>query len=77
MKNSFDYCFADIPKGGTIFISTVGVMRDKEANKLVIKGLKRVMEEIKPSRILLLGAKPKFDFGNTEVKLYRPMAFKK
>lgn len=76
-ESSFDYCFADIPKGGTIFISTVGVTRDKEANKLVIKGLERVMEEIKPSRILLLGTKPKFDFGNTEIKLYKPMAFKR
>lgn len=74
-ESSFEYCFDGIPKGGTIFISTVGVTRDKDAYDLVLKGMERVMSDIKPSRILFLGKVPEIEYGNVEIKQYSPKAF--
>ncbi len=74
-ESSFDYCFDGIPQGGTIFISTVGVTRDNDAYELVLKGMDRVMSDIKPSRILFLGKVPEIEYGNTEVKQYSSKAF--
>lgn len=76
-ESSYDYCFANLPEGGTIFISTVGVTRNKEARLLAIKGLKKALEATSPNRVLLLGSDLDFDFESIEVVRYKPQAFKR
>jgi len=75
-ESSFEYCFDGIPQGGTIFISTVGVTRDKGSRSLTLLGMKEVKKRIKPKRVLLLGSDLGFDFGRTKVHQYKPRQFK-
>lgn len=75
-KESLNYCLDGLPVGGTIFVSTVGATRDLDSRELVIYGLKRVLKELKPERLLLLGSNLNFDFGEVEVCQYKPQSFK-
>lgn len=73
-ESSFDYCFDGIPKGGTIFISTVGVTRDKDARELTLLGMGEAMSRIRPSRVLLYGSDLGFEFP-CEVQNYKARTF--
>lgn len=75
-ESSFEYCFDGLPVGGTIFISTVGVTRDKDARALTVLGMGEVMKRLKPKRVLLLGNDLDFDFGGIEVCKYQSQAFR-
>lgn len=75
-ESSFEYCFDGLPQGGTIFISTVGVTRDKDARKLCLKGMRNALQATKPKRVLLLGSDLGFDFDDIPVNKYNTKAFK-
>lgn len=75
--SSFPYCFDSLPQGETIFISTVGVTRDKEARAGAIAGFGKALEATKPKRVLLLGDTLDVDFGDIEVCNYKPSSFKR
>ena len=75
-EGSYGYCFSGLPKRSTIFFSTVGVARDKEARELCIKGMGKMMKTLNPSRVLLLGSDLGFDFGKAEVASYSPKSFR-
>ncbi|MCI8469347.1 MAG: DUF4417 domain-containing protein [Eggerthellaceae bacterium] len=74
-ESSFPYCFDGIPKGGTIFISTVGVTRDKNARRLALIGMEEALSRIGPSRLLLYGSDLGYDFGGLEVRRYEARRF--
>ena len=74
--DSLDYCFEGIPRGGTIFISTVGVTQDREARAIVEVGIREALRRIEPSRLLLLGSDLGLDYGTLDVRRYRPKSFK-
>lgn len=76
-ESSYPYCFSNLPKHSTIFVSTVGVTKDLEARELCLKGMSAMVKLVKPSRILLLGSSLDFDFGNIEVVNYKPNSFGK
>lgn len=73
---SYRYCFDGIPQGGTIFISTVGMMRQTQAHEDIRKAFDIIQKKIKPSRILHLGKNIGYDFGDTEVVYYKAKSFK-
>ena len=75
--SSFPYCFDSLPQGETIFISTVGVTRDKEARAGAVAGFGKALEVTKPKRVLLLGDTLDVDFGDIEVCNYKPSSFKR
>ena len=75
-EDSFTYCLEGCPQGGTIFISTVGVTRNKESAEIVRKGTAQAIETIQPSRILMLGKPPKIDYHGVEVVEFKPRAFR-
>ena len=58
-KDSFDYCFDGIPKGGTVAVSTVGVRRDAKWNNkegdLFKAGYDEMMNRLKPKTVILYG----------------------
>ena len=74
--DSFGYCFEGIPRGGTIFISTVGVTRDKDARAIVEAGIKEALRRLEPARLLLLGSDLGLDYGTLDVRRYKPKSFK-
>ena len=76
-ESSYDYCFSCLPRHSTIFMSTVGVTRDREARELCLKGMDVMMERVEPSRVLLLGSDLGFDFGGADVREYKPKSFGK
>lgn len=75
--DSLDYCFEGIPRHSTIFISTVGVTRDKEARAIVKVGIEEALRRLEPTRLLLLGNDLGLDYGDVEVKRFKPNAFRR
>lgn len=74
--DSLDYCLEGIPRGGTIFISTVGVTQDREARAIVEVGIREALRRIEPSRLLLLGSDLGLDYGTLDVRRYKPKSFR-
>ncbi|NPD32800.1 DUF4417 domain-containing protein [Eggerthellaceae bacterium zg-997] len=73
--DSFDYCFDGLPRGGTVFVSTVGVQGD-EYRDAITEGMRRMMDKAAPTRVLMYGRTFGFDFGKCEVVSYKPKAFR-
>ena len=74
---TFDFCFDGIEGGGTVAVSTVGVMRDPDTRAIWSAGMKAAIEKIRPKTILLYGSdKLDFDFGNINVRYYQSRQFK-
>ena len=60
---SFEFCFDGIEPGGTVAVSTVGVMKDKEAQNTWKAGMKEAIRRIHPSHVVVYGAPIEFDYG--------------
>ncbi len=73
--SSYRFCFKGIPKHSTVATSTVGVARDKDAQKVWHDGMKEAMRRLEPSRVLLYGKNIGFDFGGCEVVEYKVGGF--
>ena len=58
-KDSYDYCFDGIPKGGTVAVSSVGVKNDDEWNNkdgdLFLAGYNEMIKRLEPKTILYYG----------------------
>lgn len=73
--SSYRFCFKGIPKHSTVATSTVGVVRDKDAQKVWHDGMREAMKRLEPSRVLLYGKNIGFDFGGCEVVEYKAGGF--
>ena len=73
--SSYRFCFKGIPKHSTVATSTVGVARDKDAQKVWHDGMREAMRRLQPSRVLLYGKNIGFDFGGCEVVEYKAGGF--
>lgn len=60
------WCFDGIEGGGTVAVSTVGVMRDKGSLHTWSAGMEAAIEKIQPKTVVCYGVKPDFDFGGVE-----------
>lgn len=67
-KRSYEFCFDGIPKGGTVFTSTVGVMRDENAQQYWIDGMTEAMKRVKPKHVVVYGKPIDFNWGDTTVQ---------
>lgn len=67
---TYSFCFDGIPHNATVAVSTVGVMRDKQATNFWLKGAKAAKRVLKPKRVLVYGCSLEFDWG-CEVIPYR------
>ena len=65
---TFSFCFDGIRPGGTVAVSTVGVMRDKDAQKIWKAGMDEAIRRIHPKTVLCYGTRIDYGFGNTPVK---------
>ena len=73
--SSCTFCFKGIPKHSTVATSTVGVARDKDAQKVWNDGMREAMRRLEPFRMLLYGKNIGFDFGGCKVVEYKAGGF--
>lgn len=73
---TYKFCFDGIAPGGTVAVSTVGVMRSNEAKEVWNDGMKEAIKRIRPIKIIVYGSDNiDFDFGDIEVKYYKARKF--
>lgn len=65
---SYEFCFDGIQKGGTVSVSTVGVMKDEAARQIWQNGMQEAIKRVEPKRIIMYGSIIDFDFGDIDVK---------
>jgi len=68
---SYGFCFGNLPKGGTVAVSTVGVKTSEDAMAVWADGMEAGMRMVRPARVLLYGGNIGFDFGDAEVVEYK------
>ena len=73
---TYQFCFDGLPAGGTVAVSTVGVMRDKSARAIWADGMTEAIKRLKPKNIICYGSKLDFDFGKINVKYIEARKFK-
>ena len=66
-EKTFCFCFDGIPSGGTVAVSTVGVMKDKEAQKIWKAGMDEALRHFEPKTIICYGSPIEYDFGKINV----------
>lgn len=73
---TYQFCFDGLPSGGTVAVSTVGVMRDRSARAIWADGMTEAIKRLKPKNIICYGSKLDFDFGKINVKYIEARKFK-
>lgn len=66
--DSFAFCFDGLPKKSTLAISTVGIMKSRESQKIFKQGCDEMIKRLQPKKIICYGLVPDYDFGKIEVK---------
>ena len=56
--DSFDWCFDGEPEGGTVAVSSVGVMNSKEETALFLAGYEEMVRRLHPETIIFYGSVP-------------------
>ena len=62
-ESSFDYCFLGVPKNSIVSVSTHGCIRSNEQKEMFKKGLYAMLEELRPTDVLVHGYMPENVFG--------------
>nr|WP_221376886.1 DUF4417 domain-containing protein [Actinoplanes polyasparticus] len=69
--DSYPFAFAGIAPGSIVAVSTVGIVRDREARTLFADGYAAMCNRIRPSLVLVYGtALPTCTVGDTPVRSY-------
>jgi len=66
-KETFEFCFKGLQKGGVVAVSTIGVKEHEEALQVWKDGMEEMIKQIKPKTILVYGGKLDFDYGKIKV----------
>ena len=56
-RNSFDFCFLGLSEGGTVAISTNGVIREFVSHRLFLEGVFEMERQLHPDNIVIVGQK--------------------
>lgn len=65
---TFTFCFDGLPRGGTVAVSTVGVMRDETAKAIWRVGMDEAIKRLHPKTVIYYGTEMEYDFGKISVK---------
>ena len=57
-KDSFKWCFDGEPRNSIVAISSIGTQRDKKSKQLFLEGYNKMLEVLKPTKILFWGNIP-------------------
>lgn len=72
---TYAFCFDGIPEGGNVAVSTVGVMRDRDAQRIFRDGMAAMIEKVKPALILMYGKAMPEACGDVPFKSYENDTF--
>lgn len=70
-RDSWDFCFDGMPVGGSVSVSTLGVMKNPVAKKIWYDGMTEAVRRLKPEQILAYGQPIEFDPVGAEVVWFR------
>ena len=65
-KESYGFCFDGL-SGGTVMISTVGILKQKETRELWSNGVDEMLKRVEPDSVIVYGVPIDYDFKNTNV----------
>lgn len=76
-EETLKFCFDSIEPGGTVAVSTVGVIRDKDAKKIWTAGMDAALEKLKPETVVCYGFSriADYDFHGANVKYIKARRF--
>lgn len=57
-KDSFKWCFDGEPRNSIVAVSSIGTQKDKESKQLFLEGYNKMLEVLKPTKILFWGNRP-------------------
>lgn len=57
-KESFKWCFDGEPRKSIVAVSSIGTQKDKESKQLFLEGYNKMLEVLKPTKILFWGNIP-------------------
>ena len=66
-KETYSFCFEGIEEGSVVSVSTIGVKRNKEALQIWKDGMDAMIEEIKPSTIIVYGGEVDYNYRGIKV----------
>lgn len=69
-ESTYDFCFAGIPKGGTVAVSTVS-FNDDEYRPMFIRGVAEMIRQVNPSHIVVYGTMIEEAFGDIPTTHFR------
>lgn len=68
--DSYKFCFDGIEPGGTVSVSTVGVMTSEDAQNIWRDGMDEAIKRLEPTLIVAYGSKIDYDFKGVKVKYF-------
>lgn len=73
---TYQFCFDGIEQGGTVAVSTVGVMNDSESREIWVDGMTEAIKRIHPKTVICYGSRIDFDFKNINAVYFSARKFK-
>jgi hypothetical protein len=68
--DSYPFAFAGIAAGSVVAVSTVGVVRDRDARALFAAGYAAMLQTLRPALVLVYGTPPTCSVGDTPIRCY-------
>jgi hypothetical protein len=68
--DSYPFAFTGIAPGSVVVVSTVGIVRDREARELFAAGYAAMLDTIRPSTVLVYGTRPTCSVGDVPIRVY-------
>ena len=65
-RDSYAWCFDGEPEGGTVAVSSVGAMKNRDARRMFVDGYREMLTRLQPERIIFFGSVPDECTGNIE-----------
>ena len=69
-EETFEFCFDGLPKHSVLAVESVGCTRDGGDRWLWAQAMRRAIERLEPTGLLLYGRKPEFDFQGVPVRVF-------
>lgn len=65
-RDSYAWCFDGEPEGGTVAVSSVGAMKNRDARRMFVDGYREMLTRLQPEKIIFFGSVPDECTGNIE-----------
>lgn len=65
-EDSYSWCFDGEPEGGTVAVSSVGAMKNRDARRMFLAGYSEMLACLQPEKVIFFGDVPDECQGNIE-----------